>query len=180
MAMVPVLLRRMSAAMRSTPKLQGSYDYIIVGAGSAGCLLANELTADGSKQVLLLEAGGYDWNPLIHIPAGVYSVFKEPAINWNLETEPEPECDGRRIELPRGKVIGGSSSINAMIYMRGHPKDYGVWKDDFGLPNWSWEKVLPYFKKCETSDRGYDGADGKRPHPSGPRIDHFKHKIPRF
>ena len=84
--------------------VQREYDYIIVGAGSAGCVLANELSADPSKTVLLLEAGGWDTNPLIHIPAGVYSVFKDPSINWNMESEPEPACDGRRIELPRGKV----------------------------------------------------------------------------
>ena len=122
MARVPHLLRRMRPALFGrAPTLQPEYDYIIVGAGSAGCLLANELSADGSKQVLLLEAGGWDTNPMIHIPAGVYTVFKDPSLNWNMETEPEPECVGRRIELPRGKVVGGSSSINAMVYMRGYP-----------------------------------------------------------
>ena len=144
--------------------LQSEYDYIIVGAGSAGCLLANELSECGTKQVLLLEAGGWDWNPLIHIPAGVYSVFKTPSLNWNMETEPEPECDGRRIELPRGKVVGGSSAINAMIYMRGHPLDYDGWARDFYLPDWSFDRCLPYFKRCETSDRGdsaYRGRTGR-------------------
>lgn len=165
MAMVPRLVSRMLPLLRrGTTELRGEYDYIITGAGSAGCLLANELSADGSKQVLLLEAGGYDWNPLIHIPAGVYSVFKEPSLNWNLVSEPEPECGGRRIELPRGKVIGGSSSINAMIYMRGHPLDYDGWARDYSLPDWSFDRCLPYFKRCETSDLGasdYRGGEGR-------------------
>ena len=116
---VPALLRRM--APPSPRPLKREYDYVIVGAGSAGCVLANELSADGTKDVLVVEAGAWDTNPLIHIPAGVYSVFKDPSLNWNMETEPEPECVGRRIELPRGKVVGGSSSINAMVYMRGYP-----------------------------------------------------------
>ncbi len=166
MARVARILRRVGTALRRwrNPVLQSEYDYIIVGAGSAGCLLANELSQCGTKQVLLLEAGDWDWNPMIHIPAGVYSVFKTPSLNWNMETEPEPECDGRRIELPRGKVVGGSSAINAMIYMRGHPLDYDGWARDFDLPDWSFDKCLPYFKRCETSDRGertYRGRSGR-------------------
>ena len=165
MARVPHLLRRMRPALFGrAPALQPEYDYIIVGAGSAGCLLANELSADGSKQVLLLEAGGWDTNPMIHIPAGVYTVFKDPSLNWNMETEPEPECVGRRLELPRGKVVGGSSSINAMVYMRGHPLDYDGWASEFDLPEWSFERCLPYFRRCESSDRGdsaYRGREGR-------------------
>eukprot|EP00948_MAST-09A_sp_MAST-9A-sp1_P003418 g3418.t1 len=130
-----------------------TYDYIIIGAGSAGCVLANELSASGEHSVLLLEAGGWDWRPLHHIPAGVYSVFKDPNVNWNFNSEPEPHAGNRQIELPRGRVLGGSSAINAMVYMRGHPKDYDRWAEDYGLSHWSWQHCLPYFKKCEHSDR---------------------------
>ena len=154
----PQLLKRMRPP--PTRVLEREYDHIIVGAGSAGCVLANELSADGSKQVLLLEAGGWDWHPLIHIPAGVYSVFNEPSINWNMKSEPEPFADGRRIELPRGKVVGGSSAINAMVYMRGHPHDYDRWRDAHGLADWGFDSVLPYFRRCETSDRGADDFRG--------------------
>ena len=199
------------------PALAKSYDYIVAGAGSAGCLLANELSASGDASVLVVEAGGWDSNPLVHIPAGatraewqsqsirggaadspalapnptrnwvapqirppglrshsqlhpalgtpmrphrrfapcigrvrkashraqVYTVFKDPSVNWNFESEPEPGCDGRRVELPRGKVVGGSSSINAMVYMRGHPHDYDAWADRHGLADWSFADCLP-------------------------------------
>ena len=161
------LLRRVvprgSSSPRAVAATKREYDYVIVGAGSAGCVLANELSADGSS-VLLLEAGGWDWNPLVHIPAGVYSVFKDPSINWNMESEPEPSAGDRRIELPRGKVLGGSSSINACVYMRGHPRDYDRWAAEHALPEWSFDHVLPYFKRCETSDRGesdYRGGSGR-------------------
>ncbi len=130
------------------------YDYIILGAGSAGCVLANRLSEDGQNSVLILEAGPMDRKLLIHIPAGVYSVYKDPSINWNYEAEPEDTLDQRKVELPRGKVIGGSSSINAMVYMRGHPLDYDRWADEFGLKKWDYSQCLPYFKKCESSDRG--------------------------
>ena len=141
----------------------GEYDYIILGAGSAGCVLANRLSESGADSVLILEAGCIDRKLLIHIPAGVYRVYKDPAINWNYQSEAEPHCDNRRIELPRGKVVGGSSSINAMVYMRGHPLDYDRWAEQFGLPLWRYEHCLPYFKKCESSDRGendWRGASG--------------------
>eukprot|EP00035_Acanthoeca_spectabilis_P019141 m.415685 g.415685 ORF g.415685 m.415685 type:complete len:575 (+) comp16824_c1_seq17:2209-3933(+) len=163
MALLPGLLRRVLPPLQRV-SLDRSFDYIIVGAGSAGCVLANELTADGSKQVLLVEAGGWDWHPLIHIPAGVYSVFKNPSFNWNYQSEPEPHCNGRRIELPRGKVVGGSSAINAMVYMRGHPLDYDGWATRHGLPTWSHAHCLPYFKRCESSDRGpspHRGGSGR-------------------
>jgi len=130
------------------------YDYIIIGAGSAGCVLANRLTESSQNKVLILEAGPMDHKLMVHIPAGVYHAYKDPSINWNYTSEPEPECDDRRIDLPRGKVIGGSSSINSMVYMRGHPMDYDRWADTFGLAEWRFDRCLPYFKRCESSDRG--------------------------
>ncbi len=140
-----------------------SYDYIICGAGSAGCVLANKLSSDPDVRVLLLEAGPMDRNLMIHIPAGVYAVYTDPKLNWNYETENEPELNDRNIFTPRGKVVGGSSSINSMVYMRGHPRDYDRWASEFGLDKWSYEQCLPYFKAGEASDRGADdwrGADG--------------------
>eukprot|EP00944_MAST-04C_sp_MAST-4C-sp1_P000749 g749.t1 len=141
------------------------YDYIVIGAGSAGCLIANELSSGKSqKKVLILEAGGWAWNPLIHIPAGVYSVFKNPSLNWNLESEPSPLAGNRQIELPRGKVVGGSSAINACVYMRGHPKDYDNWAQQYNLSEWDYTQCLHYFKRCESSDRGaseYRGGSGR-------------------
>jgi choline dehydrogenase len=136
------------------PVILTEYDYIIIGAGSAGCVLANRLSEVPQNRVLILEAGPMDHKLMVHIPAGVYHAYKDPSINWNYTSEPEPECDDRRIDLPRGKVIGGSSSINSMVYMRGHPMDYDRWADTFGLPDWRFERCLPYFKRCESSDRG--------------------------
>ncbi len=139
------------------------YDYVIIGAGSAGCVLANRLSADGRNQVLILEAGPLDRSIFIHVPAGVYKVYKDPSINWNYETEAEPELYDRRVGMPRGRVVGGSSSINAMVYMRGHPLDYDRWASELGLAKWSYAQCLPYFKASENSDRGADdwrGADG--------------------
>jgi choline dehydrogenase len=130
------------------------FDYIILGAGSAGCVLANELSEDPGNRVLILEAGPMDNKLLIHMPAGVYSVYKDPSINWNYDSEQEPELENRNIILPRGKVLGGSSSINSMVYMRGHPQDYDLWAKNHNLPGWSFEHCLPYFRKCESSDRG--------------------------
>ena len=141
-----------------------TYDYIIVGAGSAGCVLANRLSEDGKHSVLVLEAGPMDRNLMIHIPAAVYKVFKDPKLNWNYMTENEPEASDRSIEMSRGKVVGGSSSINSMVYMRGHPYDYDRWGTDFNLPKWSYAQCLPYFKAGETSDRGADDWRGE----SGP------------
>ncbi|MEM7429012.1 MAG: choline dehydrogenase, partial [Pseudomonadota bacterium] len=104
--------------------------------------------------VLILEAGPMDRDLMIHIPAGVYKVYKDPSINWNYETEPEEELYNRRVEMPRGRVVGGSSSINSMVYMRGHPLDYDRWAEDFDLPKWTYSQCLPYFKASENSDRG--------------------------
>lgn len=136
--------------------MKQEYDYIILGAGSAGCVLANRLSESGEFSVLVVEAGPMDDKLLIHIPAGVHSVYKDPSINWNYESEAEPDLDERQIELPRGKVLGGSSSINSMVYMRGHPLDYDRWQDELGLQGWSYADCLPYFRAGETSERGED------------------------
>jgi choline dehydrogenase len=132
------------------------YDYIILGAGSAGCVLANRLSESGEYSVLIVEAGPLDNKLLIHIPAGVHSVYKDPSINWNYQSEAEPDLAQRQIDLPRGKVLGGSSSINAMVYMRGHPLDYDRWQSELGLQGWSYADCLPYFRAGETAERGED------------------------
>ena len=141
---------------------QDSYDFVVVGAGSAGCVLANKLSAGGAT-VLLLEAGPMDRKLMIHIPAGVYSVYRDPKLNWNYCSDPETALSGRQVDTPRGKVVGGSSSINSMVYMRGHPLDYDAWESDLGLDGWSYADCLPYFRAGEASDRGADewrGGDG--------------------
>ena len=138
------------------------YDYIIVGAGSAGCVLANRLTASGRDRVLLLEAGGPDTNPWIHIPVGYGKTFTNPKVNWLFKSEPNPATGNRAILQPRGKVIGGSSSINGMIYIRGQREDYDQWRQ-LGNVGWSYDDILPYFRKCEDNERGandYHGVGG--------------------
>jgi choline dehydrogenase len=142
--------------------LAESYDYIIVGAGSAGCTLANRLTEDPAVTVLLLEAGGKDSNMWIHIPVGYIKTLDMPGLNWRFETEPEEGTNNRAIPIPRGKVLGGSSSINGMVYVRGQPLDYDTWSQ-LGNRGWSYESVLPYFKKSEnyeTSDAPTRGKGG--------------------
>ena len=131
-----------------------TYDYVIIGAGSAGCVLAARLTEDPDVTVLLLEAGGRNDGVLVRMPAGVGELIKSKnASNWGFSTEPEPHLDNRRLWWPRGKGLGGSSSINGMIYTRGHPQDYDEWRQ-MGLPGWSFDDVLPYFKRLEGHHRG--------------------------
>jgi choline dehydrogenase len=127
--------------------LAQDHDYVIVGAGSAGCVLAERLSADGATRVLLLEAGPRDTNPWIHVPLGYGKLFNQRRVNWSYESEPEPELNGRRIFTPRGKVLGGSSSINGLVYIRGQREDFDAWK----VPGWSFGELLPYFRKSEGS-----------------------------
>ena len=124
----------------------GTFDYIIVGAGSAGCVLANRLSANGHHRVLLLEAGGRGLNPWIHIPIGYAKLFQNSRYNWKYETEPEPELNGRRVYQPRGKVLGGTSAINGLVYIRGQKEDYDHWAQ-LGNAGWSYDDVLPLFKR---------------------------------
>ena len=141
------------------------FDYVIVGAGSAGCVLANRLSADGKNSVLLLEAGPKDTNIWIHVPLGYGKLFKEKTVNWMYQTEPEPELGGRQVFQPRGKVLGGSSSINGLLYVRGQHEDYDRWRQR-GNSGWGYDDVLPYFKKAENQQRGgdkYHGVGGPLP-----------------
>ncbi len=138
------------------------FDYVIVGAGSAGCVLANRLSEDPSVRVALLEAGGRDWYPWIHIPVGYFKTMHNPSYDWCLETEPDPGLNGRSIRWPRGKVLGGSSSINGLLYVRGQPRDYDVWAQ-MGNKGWSWSDVEPYFRRAEGNvdiDDDVLGRDG--------------------
>ena len=136
-----------------------AYDYVIVGAGSAGCVLANRLSENPATRVLLLEAGPRDWHPFIHMPAGISKLVNKKGVNWDYSTEPDAELGGRRLWWPRGKVLGGSSSINAMCYVRGHALDYDEWAT-LGATGWSWNDVLPYFRKSEHQERGADALHG--------------------
>ena len=141
------------------------FDYIIVGAGSAGCVLANRLSANGKHSVLLLEAGPKDSNIWIHVPLGYGKLFKEKTVNWMYQTEPEPELKGRQVFQPRGKTLGGSSSINGLLYVRGQHEDYDRWRQH-GNAGWGYDDVLPYFKKAENQTRGadqYHGTGGPLP-----------------
>jgi 4-pyridoxate dehydrogenase len=136
-----------------------AYDYVIVGAGSAGCVLAYRLTADPSIRVLLLEAGPPDRHPFIHVPIGLGKIWERRMFDWGYDTEPEPRLDNRRIETMRGKVLGGSSSINVMAYVRGNRGDYDRWADG-GARGWSYAEVLPYFKRCESWEKGENSWRG--------------------
>ena len=136
-----------------------SYDYVIVGAGSAGCVLASRLSESGKYQVALLEAGPEDKAFWIHVPMGYPMLFNDPRVNWMLESEPEPGLNNRPMYQPRGKVLGGTSSINGMIYIRGNPRDYDNWRQ-LGCEGWSWQDVLPYFKRGEDQQRGPDEFHG--------------------
>jgi choline dehydrogenase-like flavoprotein len=135
-------------------------DYLIVGAGSAGCVLANRLSENPGTRVILLEAGGRDWHPLIHIPAGYMKLMDHPTLTWGFTAEPDPGTNGRAILYPRGRVLGGSSSINGMIYVRGQPEDFDHWAQ-LGNRGWSWEDVLPFFKKAEDWEGGADEFHGE-------------------
>ncbi len=138
------------------------YDFIIVGAGSAGCVLANRLSADPRYTVALVEAGGHDTSPWIHIPVGYFKTIKNPALNWMYRTRPDPGMNNREINWPRGKTLGGSSSINGLLYVRGQPQDYDNWRQ-MGNSGWGWDDVLPYFRRSENWEAGEDewrGGDG--------------------
>ena len=150
------------------------FDFIVVGAGSAGCVLANRLSENGRHSVLLLEAGGEDRSPWIHIPLGYGKHFNDPRVNWLYESEPHPATGNRALPEPRGKVLGGSSSINGLVYVRGDHSDYDLWRQ-LGNPGWGFDDVLPYFRKAEDQQRGEDAyhgvdgpltvADAPEPHP---------------
>jgi len=151
----------MAVPATKDPRLH-AFDYIIIGAGSAGCVLAHRLSEDPSVRVLLLEAGGRDWHPFIHMPAGLAKLSGNKRVNWDYYTVAEKQLDNRTLWWPRGKVLGGSSSINAMCYIRGHARDYDEWAAH-GATGWDWQSVLPYFKRSEGNVRGadaYHGADG--------------------
>lgn len=138
------------------------FDFVIVGAGSAGCVLANRLSADPRYNVALLEAGERDSSPWIHIPVGYFKTIKDPSLNWMYRTEDDPGLNGRAINWPRGKTLGGSSSINGLLYVRGQPQDYDGWRQ-LGNVGWSWDDVLPHFKRAECWEEGENevrGGDG--------------------
>jgi len=136
-----------------------TFDYVVIGAGSAGCVLANRLTADGTTTVALLEAGGRDWNPWIHVPVGYFKTIHNPATDWCYATEPDPGLNGRSLKWPRGRVLGGSSSINGLLYVRGQRQDYDRWATDLGCVGWSYADVLPYFRRAERNERNTVGDD---------------------
>ena len=135
------------------------YDYIVAGAGSAGCVLANRLSTDPAKRVLLLEAGGRDWYPWVHVPVGYFKTLHNPITDWSYKTEPDPGLNGRAIDWPRGKTLGGSSSINGLLYIRGQREDYDHWRQ-LGNTGWSYDDVLPYFIRSEDQQNDSDQFHG--------------------
>ena len=137
-----------------------AFDYVIIGAGSAGCVLANRLTVNPKISVLLIEAGGKDTNPWIHIPGGYFKTMHNPKTDWCFQIQSDPGLDGRKMNYPRGKTLGGSSSINGLLYIRGQSQDYDYWRQ-LGNVGWSWVDVLPYFKKSEDNQRGENEFHGK-------------------
>ena len=149
--------------MNPPVRTEGDYDYIIVGGGTAGCVLANRLTQSSQHRVLLLEAGGEDWYPWIHVPVGYLYTMNNPRTDWMMRTEDEPGLNGRSLSYPRGKVLGGCTAINGMIYMRGQAADYDHWRQ-LGNTGWGWDDVLPYFIRSEDNYRGagaHHGAGGE-------------------
>ena len=138
---------------------KAQFDFIVAGGGSAGCVLANRLTRSGRHSVLLLEAGPRDWNPWIHIPVGYFKTMHNPGTDWCFKTEPCPGIGGRSLEWPRGRVLGGSSSINGLVYIRGQPEDFDQWRQ-MGNTGWSFDDVLPYFKRAEGYEGGTDDVHG--------------------
>jgi choline dehydrogenase len=141
------------------PFMDQEVDYLIVGAGSAGCVLANRLSAHPGNAVMLLEAGGADTNPWIHVPVGYFKTMHDPKLDWCYRTEPDENVAGRRIDWPRGKVLGGSSSLNGLLYVRGQREDYDRWAE-LGNRGWGYADVLPYFKRSEDQERGADAYHG--------------------
>jgi choline dehydrogenase-like flavoprotein len=145
----------------STSRSRETFDYVVVGAGAAGAVVASRLSEDPGVRVLLLEAGGRDWNPLIHMPVG-FTKLTSPSVNWGFETVPQPQLDDRALWYPQGRTLGGSTSINAMIYIRGQRQDYDRWAA-LGNDDWGYEQVLPFFRRAERNERlggRYHGNDG--------------------